>query len=174
VTRAKSNLDAHRVYSAPSDRAAGVICDQTIALDGHLTRRDYPGYLRRIRFRDAETGKTLVFLTNQVTLPALTICALYKSRWQVELFFKWIKQHLRIKRFYGTSENAVKTQIWIAVSVDVQVAIVRKRLELQQLQRPEFPSLACSALSRQWRGSPSSRIRRFEWLILANWKSLNT
>src|SRR6185312_5518410 len=131
VTRAKSNLDAHRVYSAPGDRAAGVICDQTIALDGHLTRREYPGHLRRIRFRDVATGKTLVFLTNQVTLPALTICALYKSRWQVELFFKWIKQHLRIKRFYGTSENAVKTQIGIAVSVYVLVAIVRKRLGLE-------------------------------------------
>ena len=108
-----------------------MICDQTIALDGYLTRRDYPEHLRRIRFRDAETGKTLVFLTNQVTLPALTICALYKSRWQVELFFKWIKQHLRIKQFYGTSENAVKTQIWIAVSVYVPVAIVRKRLRLE-------------------------------------------
>ena len=131
VTRAKSNLDAHRVYSAPIDRTTGVICDQTIALDGYLTRRDYPEHLRRIRFRDAETGKTLVFLTNQVTLPALTICALYKSRWQVELFFKWIKQHLRIKQFYGTSENAVKTQIWIAVSVYVLVAIVRKRLGLE-------------------------------------------
>ena len=131
VTRAKSNLDAHRLYSAPADRMTGVICDQTIALDGHLTRRDYPEHLRRIRFRDAETGKTLVFLTNQVTLPALTICARYKSRWQVELFFKWIKQHLRIKRFYGTSENAVKTQIWIAVSVYVLVAIVRKRLGLE-------------------------------------------
>jgi hypothetical protein len=131
VTRAKSNLNAHRVYSAHVDRTAGLICDQTIALDGYLTRRDYPEHLRRIRFRDAETGKTLVFLTNQVTLPALTICALYKSRWQVELFFKWIKQHLRIKQFYGTSENAVKTQIWIAVSVYVLVAIVRKRLRLE-------------------------------------------
>jgi hypothetical protein len=131
VTRAKSNLDAHRVYSAPTDRAAGVIADQTIALDGHLTRRHYPAHLRRVRFHDPKTGKTLVFLTNQVTLPALTICALYKSRWQVELFFKWIKQHLRIKRFYGTSENAVKTQIWIAVSVYVLVAIVRKRLGLE-------------------------------------------
>jgi transposase len=97
VTRAKSNLDAHRIYSAPTDRTTGVICDQTIALDGYLTGRDYPEHLRRIRFRDAETGKTLVFLTNQLTLPASTICALYKSRWQVELFFKWIKQHLRIK-----------------------------------------------------------------------------
>jgi Domain of unknown function (DUF4372)/Transposase DDE domain len=131
VTRAKSNLDAHRIYSAPTDRTTGVICDQTIALDGYLTGRAYPGHLRRIRFRDAETGKTLVFLTNQVTLPASTICALYKSRWQVELFFKWIKQHLRIKQFYGTSENAVKTQIWIAVSVYVLVAIVRKRLKLE-------------------------------------------
>ena len=131
VTRAKSNLDAHRIYSAPTDRTTGVICDQTIALDGYLTSRDYPGQLRRIRFRDAETGKALVFLTNQMTLPALTICALYKSRWQVELFFKWIKQHLRIKQFYGTSENAVKTQIWIAVSVYVLVAIVRKRLKLE-------------------------------------------
>jgi len=130
VTRAKSNLDAHRVYSAPADRTAGVICDQTIALDGYLTRQHYPGHLRRIRFKDPDTGKALVFLTNQVTFPALTICALYKRRWQVELFFKWIKQHLRIKQFYGTSENAVKTQIWIAVSVYVLVAIVRKRLGL--------------------------------------------
>jgi len=114
VTRAKSNLDAHRVCSAPADREAGVICDQTIVLDGYLTSQHYSEHLRRIRFKDPETGKTLVFLTNQATLPALTICALYKSRWQVELFFKWIKQHLRIKQFYGTSENAVKTQIWIA------------------------------------------------------------
>jgi len=131
VTRAKSNLDAHRVYSAPVDRATGLICDQTIALDGLQTRQDYPEHLRRIRFRDKETDKTLVFLTNQMTLPASTICALYKSRWQVELFFKWIKQHLRIKRFYATSENAVKTQIWIAISVYVLVAIVRKRLGLE-------------------------------------------
>jgi transposase len=117
VTRAKSNLHAHRIYSAPTDRATGVLADQTIALDGPRTRQDYPVHLRRIRFRDAETAKTLVFLTNQTALPALTICDLYQSRWQVELFFKRIKQHLRIKRFYGTSENAVKTQIWIAVSV---------------------------------------------------------
>ena len=130
VTRAKSNMDAHRVYSAPSDRTIGIICDQIIALDGHYTSRHYTQHLRRIRFRDAESGKTLVFLTNQFGLPAATICALYKSRWQVELFFKWIKQHLRIKRFFGTSENAVKTQIWIAVSVYVLVAIVKKRLNL--------------------------------------------
>jgi len=130
VTRAKSNLNAHRVYSTATDRTTGVIADQTIALDGHYTRRDYPAHLRRVRFRDPQTGKTLVFLTNLTAQPALTICDLYKSRWQVELFFKWIKQHLRIKAFYGTSENAVKTQIWIAVSVYVLVAIIRKRLKL--------------------------------------------
>jgi hypothetical protein len=130
VIRAKTNLLSHRVYSAPTDRAAGVIADQTIAPDGVITSRDYLVRLRRIRFRAPDTRKTLIFLTNQTTLPALTIYDLYKSRWQVELFFKWIKQHLRIKRFYGTSENAVKTQIWIAVSVYVLVAIVRKRLKL--------------------------------------------
>ena len=130
VTRAKANMDARRVYSAPSDRENGIICDQTIALAGVQTSQHYPEHLRRIRFKDPETGKTLVFLTNQRTLPAATICALYKSRWQVELFFKWIKQHLRIKKFYGTSVNAVKTQIWIAVSVYVLVAIVKKRLAL--------------------------------------------
>ena len=131
VTRAKSNLVAHRVYSAPVDRTLGLICDQTIALDGFYSKKDFPTYLRRIRFKDPETGKTLIFLTNQMTLPAATICALYKSRWQVELFFKWIKQHLRIKRFLGTSENAVKTQIWIAVSFYATVAIVKKRLGLE-------------------------------------------
>ncbi len=130
VTRAKSNLNAHRVYSSATDRTIGVIADQKITLDGHYTRQDYPVHLWRIRFRDPETEKTLVLLTNKTTLPALTVCDLYKSRWQVELFFKWIKQHLRIKAFYGTSENAVKTQIWIAVSVYVLVAIIRKRLKL--------------------------------------------
>jgi len=130
VTRAKKNMDFHRLYSAPTDRSTGVICDQTIALDGFYTQQAYAEHLRRIRFKDAESGKTLVFLTNNFTLSAATICALYKSRWQVELFFKWVKQHLRIKRFYGTSENAVKSQIWIAVSVYVLVAIVKKRLSL--------------------------------------------
>ena len=130
VTRAKSNLKAHRVYSAPTDRDTGILCDQTIALEGFYSKQDYPTYLRRVRFNDPETGKTLVFLTNQMSLPAATICALYKSRWQVELFFKWIKQHLRIKQFFGTSENAVKTQIWIAVSVYVLVAIIRKKLNI--------------------------------------------
>ena len=130
VTRAKSNLDAHRVYSSKADRSQGIICDQTITLDGFYTQQEYPEQLRRIRFKDPETGKPLVFLTNNFTLSAATICALYKSRWQVELFFKWIKQHLRIQRFYGTSENAVKSQIWIAVSVYVLVAIIKKRLNL--------------------------------------------
>jgi Domain of unknown function (DUF4372)/Transposase DDE domain len=130
VTRAKSNMDARRLYSAPSDRANGIICDQTIALAGIETSQHYPEHLRRIRFKDPEADKTLVFLTNQRMLPAATICALYKCRWQVELFFKWIKQHLRIKAFFGTTENAVKSQIWIAVSVYVLVAIVKKRLDL--------------------------------------------
>src|SRR5271169_3040152 len=131
VTRTKSNMKAHRVYSAATDRTTGIICDQSIALDGHYTSKNYLEHLRRIRFRDAKSSKTLVFLTNHCALPALTIVALYKNRWQVELFFKWIKQHLRIKQFYGTSENAVKTQIWIAVSVYVLVAIVKKRLRLE-------------------------------------------
>ena len=131
VIRAKSNLDARRLYSAATERGDGVICDQTIALNGFYSSQHYPTHLRRIRFKDPDRGQRLVFLTNQFTLPALTICALYRSRWQIELFFKWIKQHLRIKRFYGTSENAVKTQIWIAVTVYVLVAIVRKRLKLE-------------------------------------------
>ena len=131
VTRAKSNLDARRLYSAPTDRASGIICDQTIALNGYYSRQHYPDHLRRIRLRDPESIRTLMFLSNQFALPAITICALYKARWHVELFFKWVKQHLRIKRFYGTSENAVKSQIWIAVSVYVLVAIVKKRLNLE-------------------------------------------
>ena len=131
VTRAKVNMDARRVYSAPVDRESGIICDQSISLNGFYAGQNYPEKLRRIRFKDTETGKTLVFLSNNFTLPALTIAALYKQRWQVELFFKWIKQHLRIKQFFGTSENAVKTQIWIAVSVYVLVAIVKKRLGLE-------------------------------------------
>jgi Transposase DDE domain/Domain of unknown function (DUF4372) len=130
VTRAKRGMDARRVYSAPTQRDTGVICDQSIALNGFYISKDYPELLRRIRFKDPESGKTLVFLTNNTTLPALTIAALYKNRWQVELFFKWIKQHLRIKRFLGTSENAVKTQIWCAVSTYVLIAIVKKELHL--------------------------------------------
>jgi IS4 transposase len=130
VIRAKRGMDARRVYSAVTDRATGVICDQSIAMNGFYSAKDYPEHLRRIRFKDPETGKTLVFLTNNTSLPALTIAALYKNRWQVELFFKWIKQHLRIKKFLGTSENAVKTQIWCAVSTYVLIAIVKKELQL--------------------------------------------
>lgn len=130
VTRAKRGMNARRVYSTKTDRTLGVICDQAIRLKGFYVSKDYPEHLRRIRYKDPESGKTFVFLTNNTTLPPLTIATLYKSRWQVELFFKWIKQHLRIKRFLGTSENAVKTQIWCAVSTYVLIAIVKKELHL--------------------------------------------
>jgi hypothetical protein len=130
VTRAKASMDARRVYSANTDRTSGVICDQRVMLNGYYSAKNYPEHLRRIRFKDPESGKTLVLLTNNTSLPAPTIAALYKSRWQVELFFKWIKQHLRIKRFLGTSENAVKTQIWCAVATYVLIAIVKKELHL--------------------------------------------
>ena len=130
VTRAKANTNARRIYSSPVDRATGLVCDQTIALNGFYATQHYPDYLRRIRFNDAQTGKTLILLTNNFALPPLTIAALYKNRWQVELFFKWIKQHLRIKKFLGNSENAVKTQIWCAVSTYVLIAIVKKELQI--------------------------------------------
>lgn len=131
VTRAKSNLKAERRYSHPVDRSTGLICDQTVILSGFYSHKDFPVPLRRIKFRDPMTDKRLIFLTNQFTLPALSIAQLYRCRWQVELFFKWIKQHLRIRKFYGTSENALKTQIWIAISVYVLVAIVKKQLKLE-------------------------------------------
>jgi len=130
VILAKSNFNFRRLYSRPVDKAAGVQCDQIVTLRGFYARKDYPDKLRRIRYYDAEQNKRLPFLTNNFILPALTIADLYRCRWHVELFFKWIKQHLRIKAFYGTSENAVKTQIWIAISVYVLVAIVKKRLNL--------------------------------------------
>ena len=130
VTRTKINMNYHRVYSRAVDKTTGLRFDQTIALDGFYTRQEYPQHLRRIRFVDPETGKRLIFLTNHFALPALTIAALYKRRWQVELFFKWIKQNLRIRHFYGTSENAVKTQIWTAVCVYALAAIVKKELAL--------------------------------------------
>ena len=130
VTRAKRGMNARRVYSSITDRATGVICDQRIALNGFYARKNYPEHLRRVKFKDPVSGKTLVFLTNNMTLPPLSIAALYKSRWQVELFFKWIKQHLRIKRFLATSENAVKMQIWCAVSTYVLIAIIKKELHL--------------------------------------------
>ena len=131
VIRARANLQFRRLYSHPVDRTTGLRCDQTIVLTGQYTPNVYPEKLRRIKYYDAETGKTLSFLTNHFTLPALTVAQLYRCRWQVELFFKWIKQHLRIKAFYGTTQNAVKTQIWIAVSVYVLVAIIKKRLRLE-------------------------------------------
>lgn len=131
ITRAKRNMDARRVYSAAVDRATGLICDQRVMLNGDHSARRYPEHLRRVRFKDPDTGKTLVFLTNNTVLPALTIAALYKSRWQVELFFKWIKQHLRIKRFFATSENAVKTQIWCAIATYVLIAIIKHELRLE-------------------------------------------
>jgi hypothetical protein len=130
VTRAKSPMDARRVYSAPTDRSTGVISDQQVMLNGYYSARRYPEHLRRVRFKDPASGKTLIFLTNNTALPALTVAALYKSRWQVELFFKWIKQHLRIKKFLGNNENAVKTQVWCAVATYVLIAIVKKELQL--------------------------------------------
>ena len=131
VIRAKSNLKCRRLYSHPVDRATGVICDQSVLLTGYYQAKHYPEKLRRVKYYDAATEKTLVFLTNNFALPALTIAELYRCRWQVELFFKWIKQNLRIKTFYGTSENAVKAQIWIAISVYVLVAIMKKRLKIE-------------------------------------------
>lgn len=131
VTRARKRFDCRRLYSQPVDRATGVICDQIVTLVNPVPRQGFPEKLRRIRYVDAQTNRRLVFLTNNFSLPPLTIAQLYRSRWQVELFFKWIKQHLRIKKFYGTSENALRTQIWIAISVYVLVAIVKKELHLE-------------------------------------------
>jgi len=132
VTRAKSNFSFKRLYSRPVDKSTGVQCDQIIILEGFYAKKDYPEKLRRIRYFDTTQNKYFVFLTNNFMLPALTIAQLYQCRWQIELFFKWIKQHLRIKAFYGTSDNAVKTQIWIAITVYVLVAIVKKQLKLDQ------------------------------------------
>ena len=157
VTRSKKNLKMHRVYSHSNDRAQGVIADQTVALDGRYTRHKYPEKLRRVHYKDPDSGRKLVFLTNRTDVDALTICNLYKSRWQVELFFKNVKQNLHIKRFYGTSENAVKTQLRAAVSVYVLVAIIRQRLGLemslhQMLQvlsvTPFEPTDLCRALTK--------------------------
>jgi len=131
VTRAKKNFRFRRLYSAPVEKTMGVLFDQTVLPEAFYAAKDYPDKLRRIGFFDTQRKKRLVFLTNNFTLPALSVAQLYKCRWQVELFFKWIKQHLRIKTFYGTSENAVKTQIWTAITVYVLVAVIRKRLNLQ-------------------------------------------
>ena len=130
VIRAKANTQYRRLYSHPIDKSCGLRCDQTIVLTGQFSTTDYPAQLRRVKFYDADHGKLLVFLTNNFELPALSVAQLYRCRWQIELFFKWIKQHLRIKAFFGTSENAVKTQVWIAITVYVLVAIIKKRLQL--------------------------------------------
>ena len=148
VIRGKSNLKCRRVYSHPVERDTGVVCDQSVMLTGFYSLKDYPALIRRVKFHDAETDKTYVFLTNNFTLPPLTIAKLYRSRWQVELFFKWIKQHLRIKSFYGTSENAVKTQIWTAVSVYVLVAIMKKRLDIKASLYTILQVLSVSAFEK--------------------------
>jgi len=131
VTRARKRFDCQRLYSAPVDRTTGVMCDQIVTLSNPVPRAGYPDKLRRIRYFDPQQERRLIFLTNNFTLPPLIVAQLYRSRWQVELFFKWIKQHLRIRKFYGTSENALKTQIWVAISVYVLVAIVKKQLKLE-------------------------------------------
>jgi hypothetical protein len=131
VTRAKTNTGLRRIYSQHVDKTTGVRCDQVVVPTGYYTKKDYPEKLRRVKFYDADKGRSFVFLTNQFMLPAETIAELYRYRWRVEIFFKWIKQHLRIKKFFGTSENAVKTQIWIAVSSYVLVAIMKKRLKIE-------------------------------------------
>ena len=128
VVRTKSGIRLRRRYSHPVDKTTGVLSDQTVVLESTESAKHYPTPLRRIRYHDAKHNLTLVFLTNNFDLPALTVALLYKARWRVELFFKWIKQHLRIKAFFGTSENAVKTQIWIAISIYVLIAIIKKRL----------------------------------------------
>ncbi len=132
VTRAKSNFQYRRLYSRPVNKSTGLQCDQTVVLVGYYSQKDYPEKLRRIRYRDPDTQNRLVFITNNFSLAPLTITKLYRARWRVELFFKWIKQHLRIKAFYGTSENAIKTQVWIAISTYVLVAIIKKQLQLDQ------------------------------------------
>jgi hypothetical protein len=132
VTRAKDNMNYRRLYSHPVDKTTGVIYDQTIILNGYYAAKDYPEKMRRIKFYDEQTGKVLIFLTNNFHLAATEIAALYKHRWKIELFFKWIKQHLKIKSFWGHSENAVKTQVWIAVAVYVLVAIAKKKFMLKQ------------------------------------------
>jgi hypothetical protein len=148
VTRAKSNLKCRRVYSYPVDRSTGLIYDQSVLLTVPKPAGNYPAKLRRVKYHDAQTDKILVFLTNNFTLPPLTIATLYRCRWQVELFFKWIKQNLRIKTFYGTSENAVKTQIWIAVSVYVLVAIMKKQLNIRASLYTILQVLSVSAFER--------------------------
>jgi IS4 transposase len=175
VTRAKINFSRKRLYSQPVDKSTGVQCDQIVTPKGYYAKKDYPEKLRRIRYFDSKNNKTLVFLTNNFVLPAITITDLYRCRWQVELFFKWIKQHLRIKAFYGTTENAVKTQIWIAISVYVLVAIVKKSLNLDQSlytilqvlsvtlfeKKPILQSLANTTHTNQ-KDCPSNQLNLFD------------
>jgi len=148
VIRAKKNLACQRVYSNPVDRSTGLICDQTVVLTGPNSSLYYPDKLRRIKLRDADSDKVLVFLTNNFDLPPATIAQLYRSRWQIELFFKWIKQNLRIKAFYGTSENAVKAQIWIAVTVYLMIAILKKQLKIEASLYTILQILSVTAFER--------------------------
>ena len=149
VIRAKSNTRFQRRYSRPVDKTTGLLCDQTIQLTGRGTSAKYPHPLRRVKFRDAETDRTFNFLTNNFKVPAITVAELYRSRWQVELFFRWIKQHLRIKVFLGTTENAVKTQIWIAVSVYVLVAIAKQRLQVPHTMYAMLQVLSLTLFERE-------------------------
>jgi len=175
VTRGKSNLQVQRRYSHPVDRTTGLICDQTVLLAGFYACQHFEAPLRRIRFKDPNTHKTFIFLTNNFTLPALTITELYRCRWQVELFFKWIKQHLRIKTFFGTSENAVKTQIWIAVAVYVLVAIIKKRfnttaslyemlqiLSLTLFEKIPLDQLLAKSVADEVQGALDNQLNLFE------------
>ena len=148
VTRAKDNFSFRRLYSAKVKKKKGVLCDQTVVLDGFYAKKDYPDKLRRIKYYDEETKKSFVFLTNNFALPAVLIAKLYKQRWQIELFFKWMKQHLRIKAFYGTTPNAVYTQIWIAVSIYLLVAIIRKKLNLAHSQYTILQILSISLFEK--------------------------
>jgi IS4 transposase len=175
VTRTKINFSRIRLYSQPVDKSTGIQCDQVVVLKGYYAKKDYPEKLRRIRYFDSKNNKTLVFLTNNFALPAIMITELYRCRWQVELFFKWIKQHLRIKAFYGTTENAVKTQIWIAISVYVLVAILKKTLNLDQSlytilqilsvtlfeKTPIFQALSNSSYTNQ-EDYPSNQLNLFD------------
>jgi hypothetical protein len=164
LIRAKANLQCRRIYSHPVDRSTGLIYDQTIMLTGFYQSKDYPEKLRRIKYHDAESDLTIVLMTNNFNLPALTVTELYRSRWQVELFFKWIKQHLRIKSFYGTSENAVKTQIWIAISVYVIVAILKKQLRLPYSLYTILQVLSVTAFER---------IPLYQLFTMVNYKTEN-
>jgi hypothetical protein len=176
VTRARANSPTVRRYSHPVDRATGLICDHTVVLTNPYAQHHFPVPLRRIRFKDLHSANTFIFLTNNFVLPALTITQLYRCRWQVELFFKWIKQHLRIKAFFGTSENAVKSQIWIAVSVYVLVAIIKKRLNLQaslfqllqilsvtMFERTPLHQLLTLAPAERVMGIPANQLNLFDF-----------